>query len=366
MTKKGRRILANNHEEKLINVSADKLHGLIQNKLEQAGLEAVQAEEAANHLVFADLSGVHSHGAVRVEYYAERINKGGITNQPKLEFEQTGPSTGIFHGDNAQGHYVANEALKPAIKMAKDSGVAVVGVSKMGHSGTLSYYMRKIVKENLIGISMCQSDPMVVPFGGAQTYYGTNPLAFCAPNNGDEPLIFDMATTVQAWGKILDARSKGKDIPDTWAVDENGQPTTDPNAVRGLLPIAGPKGYGLMMMIDILSGVLLGLPFGKEVSSMYHNLHEGRNLGQIFILIDPERFVGLEPFKESITQTMKELTEIKPASGFDRVQYPGQPNNERYVKSLTDGIEIPESIIQYLESEDIHYSHYEGLGAFAN
>lgn len=358
--------MANNHEEKLINVSSDKLHELIKNKLMLAGLEQEQAQETAKHLVFADLSGVHSHGAVRVEYYAERISKGGITNKPNLSFQQTGPSTAIFHGDNAQGHYVANEALEPAIDMAKENGVAVVGVSKMGHSGTLSYYMRKIAKENLIGISMCQSDPMVVPFGGAETYYGTNPIAFCAPNNSDDPLIFDMATTVQAWGKILDARSKGKEIPDTWAVDESGKPTTDPNQVKGLLPIAGPKGYGLMMMVDILSGVLLGLPFGKEVSSMYHNLHEGRNLGQIFILIDPERFVGLEPFKESITQTMKELTEIKPASGFDRVQYPGQPNNERYVKSLTDGIEIPESIIQYLESEDIHYSHYEGLGAFAN
>ncbi|CAM4206110.1 ureidoglycolate dehydrogenase [Paenibacillus macerans] len=355
-----------NVEEEVVKVSGEHLHILIKNKLIKAGLKEEQAAETANHLVYADLCGIHSHGAVRVEYYAERIHKGGINIHPEFSFKQTGPSSAIFHGENAQGHYAANEALAPAIKMAKESGVAVVGVSRVGHTGTLSYYVRKIAEANLIGISMCQSDPMVVPYGGAETYYGTNPIAFGVPSNGADPLIFDMATTVQAWGKILDARSKGKSIPDTWAVDKNGAPTTDPNKVNGLLPIAGPKGYGLMMMVDILSGILLGLPFGKEVSSMYRNLHEGRNLGQLYIIIDPERFVGLELFKQSISRTMKELNEIRPAIGFDYVQYPGQGSHERYAKNLQEGVEIPESIISYLESDDIHYNRYEGLGAFAN
>lgn len=355
-----------NQEEKLVKVTAERLHELIKNKLMKAGLKDDHAEETANHLVYADLSGVHSHGAVRVEYYSERINKGGITTEPEFKFEQTGPSTAIFHGDNAQGHYAANEALDPAIKMAKESGVAVVGVARVGHTGTLSYYMRKIAEQGLIGIAMTQSDPMVVPFGGAETYYGTNPIAFGAPSNEEHPLIFDMATTVQAWGKILDARSKGRDIPDTWAVDENGAPTTDPNKVSGLLPIAGPKGYGLMMMVDILSGVLLGIPFGRDVTSMYADLHATRDLGQTYIIIDPERFVGLEEFKKNISKTMNDLSSIRPATGFDRVQYPGQGSNERYAKNMVEGVEIPESIIAYLESDVVHNDQYEGLGAFAN
>ena len=152
---------------------------------------------------------------------------------------------------------MANLALEPAIQMAKESGVAVVGVSRCGHTGTLSYYLRKIAEAGLAGMAMTQSDPMAVPFGGAEVYYGTNPIGFGAPSATDTPLIFDMATTVQAWGKILDARSKGREIPADWAVDENGQATTDPHAVRGLMPIAGPKGYGLMMMVDIFSGVLM-------------------------------------------------------------------------------------------------------------
>lgn len=352
-------------EEKLINLKEEELHALIQNKLMAAGLDEDQAFETANHLTYADMIGVHSHGAVRVEYYSERINKGGITNSPNLKFEKTGESTAIFHGDNAQGQYVANEALKPAIKMARETGVAVVGVSQCGHTGTLSYYLEKVVKEGLFGFAVTNSDPMVVPFGGAEPYYGTNPIAFCAPGEEDD-IIFDMATTVQAWGKVLDARSKGQSIPADWAVDKEGHPTTDPNAVGGLVAIAGPKGYGLMMMVDILSTVLLGLPSGKHVTSMYDDLHSGRDLGQTYILIDPERFVGIEAFKKAIQQTIDELHAIKPAKGFDAVQIPGEGSRRKRENHRKNGVDIPESIVDYLRSDVIHNDAYEGLSAFAN
>jgi ureidoglycolate dehydrogenase (NAD+) len=352
--------------EKLIKVTPEELHELIQNKLQAAGLPEVQAVETANHLVYADLCGVHSHGAVRVEYYSERINKGGITLEPEAYFEKTGDCSGVFHGDNAQGQYIANLALEPAIAMAKEKGVAVVGISKCGHTGTLSYYLRNSAEAGLLGMSMTQSDPMAVPFGGAEPYYGTNPIGFGAPSDTDTPLIFDMATTVQAWGKILDARSKGKEIPADWAVDEEGQATTDPNKVRGLMPIAGPKGYGLMMMVDVFSGVLMNLPFGKHVSSMYDDLTAGRNLGQLYIILDPARFGNPDMFKEHITQTMEELNATKPAKGYSSVRYPGQGSNQRYEKNRREGVEIPESIINYLKSDVIHNDSYEGLSAFAN
>ncbi|MGX7107116.1 ureidoglycolate dehydrogenase [Hutsoniella sourekii] len=353
-------------EEKTVKVSAQRLHDLIKKKLMAAGLNEASAEETAAHLTYADLSGVHSHGAVRVEYYAERIAKGGITHDPQLKWEQTGPATAILDGDNGQGQYVANEAIEPGIKLAKEQGAAVIGVRNCGHTGTLSYYLRKIVEHDMIGIAMTQSDPMVVPYGGAEPYYGTNPIGFGAPSAGSHPIIFDMATTVQAWGKVLDARSKGKSIPDTWAVDADGNPTTDPQAVAGLVPIAGPKGYGLMMMVDVLAAVLMGLPFGKNVTSMYHDLHDGRYLGQIYILIDPEKFVGAEKFKQSIQQTQEELNAIKPAGGFSSVRYPGEGSNLRYDKALEEGTEIPESIMEYLESDVVHNDAYEGLSAFAN
>ncbi|MGX7196061.1 ureidoglycolate dehydrogenase [Enterococcus olivae] len=353
-------------EEKLMTLSPETLHALIQKKLEKAGLPEVQAIETAKHLVDADMRGVHSHGAMRVEYYAERINKGGITLEPATRLEKTGECSGVFHGDNAQGQYVASLAAATAIDMAKKNGVAIIGVSKSGHIGTLSYYLRKIAKAGLIGITMAQSDPMAVPYGGSEPYYGTNPLGFGAPSTTETPLIFDMATTAQTWGKVLSARLDGSELPTDCAVDENGQTTTDPHRVHGLLPIAGPKGYGLMMMVDVLTGVLMNLPFGKHVSSMYDDLHAGRNLGQLYIVLDPARFGDPDSFKQHITQTMEELTASKPAKDFASVQYPGQGSEQRYQKSQREGIQIPETIVTYLQSEVIHNNQFGGLDSFAN
>ncbi|MBO0452471.1 ureidoglycolate dehydrogenase [Candidatus Enterococcus murrayae] len=351
-------------EETMI-VQPVRLHELIQDKLIQAGLKEEHADTVAEHLVFADACGIHSHGAVRVDYYAERIAKGGVTTDPQITFERTGASTGIVHGDNGVGQYVALRALEYAIDQAKESGAAIVGVKRISHCGALSYYVKRAAEENLIAISMCQSDPMVVPFGGSENYFGTNPIAFAAPREYGAPVVFDMATTVQAWGKILDARSKNQDIPDTWAVDVNGQPTTNPHEVNGLLPMAGPKGFGLMMMVDVLSGILLGLPFGKNVSSMYNDLTEKRNLGQLFILIDPRRFTDLPSFKHSIETMIGELHDIAPAAGFKQVYYPGETNQVKYDQYMAEGIPVAKRVLDYLESTTIHFDQYGETGSFA-
>ncbi len=347
-------------------VSPQELHNLIQSKLEKAGLKSEHADEVARHLVFADSCGIHSHGAVRVDYYAERIAKRGVTIDPNMYFEKTGPCTGVFHGDNAIGQYVANEALKYAMEMAKENGVAVVGISKLSHSGTMAYYMEKVAADNLIGLSVCQSDPMVVPFGGREPYYGTNPIGFGAPASEGDAIVFDMATSVQAWGKILDARSKNLEIPDTWAVDRKGVPTTNPHDVGALLPIAGPKGYGLMMIVDVLSGVMLGLPFGGHVSSMYDKLDKGRDLGHTFIIIDPARFMNLDEFKKTITRTKEELHNIPAAEGFEQVYYPGEVSQLTYKKYQKEGIPIEKGIYEYLVSDIVHYNKFGGQSAFAS
>ncbi|GAA5094785.1 ureidoglycolate dehydrogenase [Wohlfahrtiimonas larvae] len=342
------------------------LHSLMKNKLMQAGLTEEHASIVADVLVHADLRGIHSHGAVRVEYYSERISKGGTNTHPNFTFEKTGPCSAIFHGDNGSGHVAAKLAMDEAIAMAKENGIAVVGISKVGHSGALSYFVEMAANAGLVGISMCQSDPMAVPFNGAEVYYGTNPIAFAAPGEGTDKIIFDMATTVQAWGKVLDARSRNVAIPDTWAVDANGKPTTDAHAVHGLLPIAGPKGYGLMMMVDVLAGVLLGLPFGKSVSSMYHDLKEGRNLGQLHIVIDPAKFAGAEVVRQGISRMMKELNEIKPAEGVDMVFYPGQNTEIAEREALANGVEIVDEIYNYLISDAIYVNSYDNKDPFAS
>ncbi len=346
-------------------VSQEVLKKLIRNKIHQAGLAEEQADIVADVLVFADLRGIHSHGAMRVEYYAERIAKGGINSNPKIDFQITGCCTAILDGDNGVGHYMAKVAMDEAIKIAQEHGVAVVGVRNISHSGALAYFANQAADEKMIGISVCQSDPMVVPYGGAEPYYGTNPIAFGAPSSTGEKIIFDMATSVQAWGKILHARSKQESIPDTWAVDDNGKPTTDPFKVHALLPIAGPKGYGLMMMVDILSGVLLGLPFGNKVSSMYEELTAYRKLGQLHLVINPSFFTNLDAFLKNITETIRDLNNIKPAPGFEHVLYPGQREALKREEYKENGIEIVDGIFDYLVSDVVHHNAYDHRDAFA-
>ncbi|HAX0248158.1 ureidoglycolate dehydrogenase [Escherichia coli] len=314
-------------------ISRETLHQLIENKLCQAGLKREHAATVAEVLVYADARGIHSHGAVRVEYYAERISKGGTNREPEFRLEETGPCSAILHADNAAGQVAAKMGMEHAIKTAQQKGVAVVGISRMGHSGAISYFVQQAARAGLIGISLCQSDPMVVPFGGAEIYYGTNPLAFAAPGEGDEILTFDMATTVQAWGKVLDARSRNMSIPDTWAVDKNGAPTTD--------------------------------PFGRQVSSMYDDLHAGRNLGQLHIVINPNFFSSSELFRQHLSQTMRELNTITPAPGFNQVYYPGQDQDIKQRKAAVEGIEIVDDIYQYLISDALYNTSYETKNPFA-
>lgn len=142
----------------------------------------------------------------------------------------------------------------------------------MSHSGALSFYTEQVANDSFITLSVCQSYSIVALFGGTEPYYSTNLIAFTAHSSNGKEITLDMEITIQAWAKILHARSKNKTIANTWAVDKEGNPTTDQFEVNTLLPIAGPKGYGLAMMVDVLSSVLLGLPFGNKVSSMYEDL----------------------------------------------------------------------------------------------
>lgn len=349
-----------------LKIPKETLKDLIKTKLHKAGLKKGHADIVADVLAFADARGIHSHGAIRVEYYSERIAKGGINTNPNFTFEKTGPSAGVYHGDNGPGHVAAKLAMDEAIVIAKETGVAFVGVKRISHSGALSYFVQQAAKEGLIGISVCQADPMAVPFGGSEPYYGTNPIAFAAPSKDNEMITFDMATTVKAWGKILDARSKNESIPDNWAVDQHGEPTMDPFQVNGLLPIAGAKGFGLAMMVDILSGILLGLPFGNQVSTLYGDLSQGRNLGQLHIVIHPGFFTNSEIFKQNISQTMTDLSGMKPAPGFDQVTYPGQRSASREKESKQNGIEIVDEIYYYLTSNVIHSDKYGNKDPFAS
>lgn len=347
-------------------VTREKLKELMKRKFMAAGMHDDDADAQAEVLTWSSERGLHSHGEVRVEYYTERISKGGMTIDPQWTWTQTGPCTGVLDGDNGCGYPMAIRGMEKAVELARENGIGIVGVTNVSHTGAIGYYTEMAAKAGMIGLCCTQSDPMVIPYGGAEPFYGTNPIALACPTADDRLVSFDMATTVQAWGKILDAKSAGRPIPEGWAVDGDGLPVTDPKLVNALVAIAGPKGYGLMMMVDILSGVLLGVPAGKNVSSMYHDLSEGRRLGHLNVAINPEFFCGADNFRAHMSEVLDELGAVKPGVGFDKVYYPGERARKR-IQATADagGIEIVDDIYEYLVSDDLYRRSWDHKNRFA-
>ena len=175
-------------------VARDELKELMKKKFMAAGMHENHADDMAEVLAWSSERGLHSHGEVRVEYYTERISKGGMTIDPKVTWTQTGPCSGILDADNGCGYPFAIEGMQKAIDMAKENGIGFVGVANVSHTGAIGYYTEMAAKQGMIGLSCTQSDPMVIPYGGAEPFYGTNPIALAAPTADDRIVSFDMAT----------------------------------------------------------------------------------------------------------------------------------------------------------------------------
>ncbi|MBA4493059.1 ureidoglycolate dehydrogenase [Paenactinomyces guangxiensis] len=332
-------------------VPQKELAGMVVKKLTKAGLREDHAKVVADVLVHADLRGVSSHGVLRTEHYVKRLTMGGLNPSPEFSVKDTGPCTAVFDGDDGMGHVVAKEAMDYAIQLAEKNGVGMVGVINSSHCGALSYFVQQAAEKNLIGMALTHTDKVVVPFGGAKPYFGTNPIAFAFPAKENKPVILDMATSNVAFGKVLHAREAGTSIPADWGVDENGKPSTDPNRVTALLPFAGPKGYGLAMVVDVLSGLLTGSAFGPHITTMYGNYSKMRKLGHLVCAVNPAAFTDPSGFLANMDQMINEIHETQPAEGFEKVLVPGEPEQLREKERLENGVPVTETVYQYLAQE---------------
>ncbi len=326
----------------------EKLKELVINKLIAVNVRPEEAETVADVLVHANLRGVDSHGVLRTEHYVKRILHGGLNIESNPSIEQTSPTTAMYDGDNGFGHQLSKNAMEYAIQTAKQQGIGVVGVKRSSHCGALSYFVKQATDEKLIGIAMTHTDTIVVPFGAAEPYFGTNPIAFGFPAKEEKPIILDLATSNVAYGKILNAREYEKEIPEDWGVDHEGNVTTDPSKVTYLLPFGGAKGYGFGMVVDIFCGILTGSFFGPNISKMYDDYHKMRELGHFFMVIDPAKFTLIEGFLDNMDRMIKEIHELQPARGFERVLVPGEPEFLQEERRLVEGIPLPQSIWNYL------------------
>jgi ureidoglycolate dehydrogenase (NAD+) len=332
-------------------VNHEELKELVVNKLTGARLRKDHAEVVADVLVHADLRGVSSHGVLRTEHYVRRLNEGGLNPDPQFSVKDTGPCTAIFDGNDGLGHVVAKEAMDYAIGLAEKNGIGTVCVINSSHCGALSYFVQQAAKKGLVGMAVTHTDKVVVPFGGAKPFFGTNPIAFGMPANQYKPVILDMATSNVAFGKVLHAREAGKEIPADWGVDEDGVSTTNPHEVNALLPFAGPKGYGLAMVVDVLSGLLTGSAFGPHIVPMYGDYSKKRKLGHFFYAINPAVFTDRDAFLANMDQMIDEIHASQPAQGFDSVMVPGEPEQLREDDRLVNGVPVTQTVYDYLSQK---------------
>lgn len=293
-------------------------------------------------LVETSLRGVDSHGIRLMPHYIRAAKIGRINKHPKLIFTKTSLSTATLDADHTYGIVSGNIAMQKAIKIAKKTGISAVAVKNSTHFSAAAIYSLLAAKSNMIGLSFTHTDSLVLPFGGRKAYLGTNPICFAAPCEGEDPLCLDMATSQISWNKLLLYRNRKQELDLGWVADKNGITTKDSHKAAALLHFGGYKGYGVALMIEILSSLLTGMSFGSQVTRMYPLDNEKRKLGHFFIAINIAAFEDISIFKKRMAWLVKELRTIPPSKGFSEVKVPGDPEKEMYKARSKQGIPLSE------------------------
>ena len=319
-------------------VSGERLTAWAVACLEKVGVPPPEARLVGDSLVQTSIWGIDSHGVLRLTHYLRRMTLGSIKAASTPVVMRTGPVTAQVHGEDGLGIVHATLAMETAIEMAQENGVGVVGVGHSSHCGAMGLYTRMAAREHLVGIAMTHSSSIVVPHGGTQRYFGTNPISFAFARQGGEPICLDMATSQVAWNKVLNARIEGNELDPGLAVDEHGKPTTDPHRARAAVPLGGPtygyKGYGLAFVIDLLCGVMNGMTFGRHINHMYEELEAPRKIGHLLMAIDPGRFAGGATLEATVDAVIEDLR----TQG--DILYPGEPELLEEQHRIVHGIPI--------------------------
>jgi LDH2 family malate/lactate/ureidoglycolate dehydrogenase len=321
---------------------ADLLRTFCEEVFRSCGMVQEDAAILADSLVQANLRGVDSHGVTRVGIYVKRLKRGLVNPRPNVEVVRESAATLLVDGDDGMGQVVGVRALDLGLDKAKESGGVSVGVKHSNHYGAGAYYVQRAVARDTIAFAYSNAPPTMAPWGGVDPYVGTNPYAYGVPAGEHRPIILDMATSIVARGKIILAAERDEQIPEGWAVDKHGNPTTDAQkALEGsVLPFGGPKGYAISLMIDIMAGALTGAGFGPRVNSLYDNFDEPQNVGAFFQLIDIGHFVEPATFKARIDRMIEEIKSSRKAAGAEEIFLPGEIEYRKEQQRRASGIPV--------------------------
>jgi LDH2 family malate/lactate/ureidoglycolate dehydrogenase len=322
--------------------------------LTAAGVPADGAAVVATSLVDADLRGIHSHGVSRLGIYVERLRRGGNDPTGVLTVLAESPAITLLDAGNALGQIASARAVEIVLAQAGSVGCAVATVRSGSHFGAAGYWSRLIAERGCVGVASTNGTPIMVPWGSAASAVGTNPISIAFPSSGPAPVVVDFATSEATWGALVNAHSAGESIPDTWALDSDGDPTTDPAAAiaaRRLLPFGRHKGSALAVAVELLTGVLAGASWLSSVPDMYASPEKPNELGFFFLAIDP-RALGAEGARlgESVHALQSELNALPATAEAGRVLWPGQLEAERAEDRRANGIPLPAALVADLQS----------------
>jgi LDH2 family malate/lactate/ureidoglycolate dehydrogenase len=339
-------------------VRHDRLHAFLVDALTAMKMGRAAADTTARLMVLTDLRGVDSHGIDMLPRYHELWRDGVIAMDAEPKVERDDAATALLDAQKGLGHPVSALAMGMAIDKARLYGIGIVAVHHSNHFGAAANYSMMALAHDLIGFATTNTPYVaMVPTFGRAAKLGTNPISFAAPAGSEPPFVLDMATTTVAVGKVRLATRWKKPIPDAWALDDRGAPTTDPFVAikhRLLTPLGGTrdagshKGYGLAVMVDVLSGVLGGAVYGDLYNRSDMRERKLGNVGHCFAAIDPARFRPIETFKHEMDDMIRSLKATPPAEGQARVLVPGEPEAEAERQRRANGIPLSPTLLEHV------------------
>ena len=313
--------------------------------LERAGANHRMAEAAARHLVRAEAQGLPTHGLSRVPLYCGMLRGGRADGaaQPVMVAERAGAC--LIDNRDGLPYVSAQWAVEEAIQRARRNGIAFAGIRNSGHVGVLGIHVEAIAQAGMAGFGFTNSPAAMPPWGGKKPLFGTNPMAAAFPRRGKAPIIVDLALTTVVRGRIMMAMKRGERIPEGWALDRNGKPTTDPKEAiehGSLFPIGGAKGAMLALVFELICAALTGAAIGAEADSFFSEEGNRPRIGQAFMAIDPGALAGMKTYwerTEAVVSAMLSDPEVR------------LPGARRFAaeESARKGIEVPDDLLSQIE-----------------
>jgi len=334
-------------------VTGDALRDFVARALCAVGMTQLNATRMAGLMTEADLGGQDGHGVFRLPQYIHRIRAGGMVANPEITVLEERAATALLDGGNGPGHLVMSRAAEIAIDKARTTGVAWVGARHSNHAGPAFLYASMPLAEGMIGLYVAVgSANHMPPWGGTDLLLSTNPIAVALPSNSRPPVVLDMATTVAAYGKVKTAADRGETMPVGWMIDRTGAPLTDPTrSSEGLLlPIGGPKGYGLSLIFGLLAGTLNGAAFGADVVDFNADATSVTNTGQFMIALDVAAFMDPARFREAVDDIWAQMKASNRLPGVTEIRLPGERLADCRAERLQSGIPLPAPLLQRLDA----------------